>query len=903
MSQDNSENITTTTRRKFVAGTSALVGAGLLGAGAGVSTVGASEDVDTAFANVRVREALHAWNRGYRGRADRTLALADSGTDSRHPDLGPWSGATVSTEDGFEIDGNPFANTGGSTTSNTTKLVAWHNDFDRYGEYSRPRDSNGHGTHVASIMAGTGRASGFDGSRYQEDEPRTTLVLGDTLSYEVDAEAHSGVFASVYGELVEIAIEGPDGEEITTSSDLVGTSLEENIVAQTPTVHDDGEETYTVHVRAQEGELVSSGTVERVAVGAFVDPTDTVGDRTDDGDRSMHAGIAPDAGIVSLSGLGDPTLEMGDYAEEFAEELNVRAVNMSWGYVGGIPLGAAGGRLDDVPEAIGNLADAGILSVAAAGNDATPASGNAAPAVVREAISVVATGARDGISAYSSGGIAGIDEHDEPFMKPDVTAPGGTLNVPDIAALQGEPEEEVTEAEPDDAAASAELEPVAELDEVDESDLEPKTAFDDAITGPVDYEVDLADSVLDTLGDVSLDTSLESPLAGANTEGDGSDGVRDYTGKAGTSMAAPSVAGISGVVAEAMEFDAPEAIALDEPADADRDDVFRLKTTLLATASETALTAAPYHRAKAPRYTHGGRDQFEGYGRANVGPAIDAVTRDLTDDAVSGTVGLAVPEDERAIAGHVRVSDPGEIDAEVAFSHYSGGNASATKGDPHVDLFCYDAQNPDEQTGDPTIVDSDAGIEGDAAVSTTVSPDDLEDNGGERVFYVVAKLVNVPGLVNGFDCRAHLDLETAFDEAGLLVEGEREDDASVFTGGQTNRTELDVTVRNPDDEDVVVRDTVPEDWDVDEDHGDVEATTPAFGGGTHVYVGVDDPQDAYEGLTHFAEAPDDVEDSDRYTFGPIAVTTDTDDDGTLTDREWTAISGTDRTVTVAAEET
>lgn len=36
------------------------------------------------------------------------------------------------------------------------------------------------------------------------------------------------------------------------------------------------------------------------------------------------------------------------------------------------------------------------------------------------------------------------------------------------------------------------------------------------------------------------------------------------------------------------------------------------------------------------------------------------------------------------------------VEAAVEFSHYSGGDSGVTKDDPHLDLFVYDAEAPDE---------------------------------------------------------------------------------------------------------------------------------------------------------------------------------------------------------------
>jgi subtilisin family serine protease len=934
---ESNENDSGVSRRTFVQATGLTAAA--LPLGLGIGGAAATEDFDGRFRNWRDREAQHAWDRGYRGRSDRTLALTDSGQDARHPDLGPWNGVTAFVEDGelkltkpeentaekvetdenesfsgtlgpgtfatgeetyheftapggvdeidaelswspnadasndlefrldeyvdgrwetvarsatgsmpetlvapvenkrtyrfavevyvntatnYEIsadyyrtqgtvktydDSVVFEGTGGEPTSDTPKAVGWYDPGSRYGYRKKPRDPDGHGSHCSSIMAGTGRASAVDADSVQHEAPRTALseVTNGTLSYEVEAEAGTGVFGSAYGDLIEMRIEGPEGQTLDSSTATSDASEWDNNVVETPAEQTG---TYTVYVQTAEGEKVTAAYVEEVAVGAFRDPDRTVGERDESGDAGFHAGLAPDQSIVCLQGLSAPTEDLGRYAEQFAETFNVRTVNMSWGYTGGLPLGAAAGTLDRIPATIKDITEGGMLTCAAAGNAATPVNGNGSPAVADEAVSVAATGPLDGISGYSSGGIGAVDEDEGgAYMKPDLTAPGGTVTDLANAAKSGQ----------------------------------------------------------------------------ADTPEDEQPAIRDYTGKAGTSMASPYATGVSGLVAQAMEEDAPSAIALPEPADSTFDDVMGLKQTLLATATETALTAAPYHRAKTPTYDFGGRDPYEGFGRVNPGPAIDAATREL---ALGGTtaevVGLNVPDDERAAAGYVDV-DPGTYEASVSFSHLSGGDKGAAEGNPHVDLFVYDAENPADN-GEPNVVARGQGPQGSPSVSFTT------ESGG--VYYVVAKLVEVPGVVNGDDVQVHFDLSTAAVQ-GFVAAGARSDDGDVFTGGQTNRVDISTEAS----EAVEVRDVVPYEWDVLEEYSDdvnyVERDP--FDGKQYVYFNRDAATESVD-ATYFAEAPDEADLSNAYSFGPVQVSADGGE-------TWVQLSGTSDTNVVAGADT
>jgi hypothetical protein len=483
-----------------------------------VATAATGANPETLVADVRTGTE-------YRFVAD-TYANAAANYEARGTYVQETGGTTV-TADASDV----FPEVDGTVDASTLKTVGWYDAGTRYGSYDEPLNGNGHGTHCASMMGGSGRTSRVDPDEYHEGDTGTLLPT-DTYSVEMAVDAAGGVFGPAYGDGIKLFVEGPDGQPIETGGLGADTLLFDNTLVDPPAVHESGTEAYTVYVRPYQPEGVASTQVGRVEsfVGGATLPEDNEGSRG--GAPSLHAGVAPNSAIFGLQGLGTPTVDFGEYAWEFTETFNIRAVNMSWGYLGGAPLGGLAGTLNETPVAIRKISEAGVLTFAAAGNTATPANANGAPAVADEVISVVSCAHVDGLVSYSSGGIGGVDEDEQKVdAKPDVSAPGGA------------------------------------------ADGYPATGYD------------LVHAARN--GTPGTDEDEQAP-------------IRDYTLKTGTLMATPYVTGVAGLASEAMEFDAPDSIALPAPTDAAMDDTLRLKQVLLTKASQTAFTAAPFPPPEPP---------------------------------------------------------------------------------------------------------------------------------------------------------------------------------------------------------------------------------------------------------------------------------------------------------------
>ena len=125
------------------------------------------------------------------------------------------------------------------------------------------------------------------------------------------------------------------------------------------------------------------------------------------------------------------------------------------------------------------------------------------------------------------------------------------------------------------------------------------------------------------------------------------------------------------------------------------------------------------------------------------------------------------------------------------------------------------------------------------------------------------------------------------------VSGSREDGADVFTGGQTNRVEITLDPSR----DALPRDTIPEEWSVVDNAGDVARVEhDAEAGVRQVYFTPTAPAEGLSEYTYFAEAPSDPGNSGVYQMGPVEASP-------VDGGDWTVAEGTTDTHVVVGRST
>jgi len=349
-----------------------------------IGLAGRSEDIVWVERSPRAKTALLRANEHVRARkiwsgtaglpgtytgSGLTVAVLDTGLDQSHPD---FSG----------------------------KVFSW---LDLVGSLSSPDDRNGHGTHIAGIIAGSGNAARENAypvslPSYFPDEYETGWIEPVPVRASAPQSLAARLWAEDSGKFYFI-LENEQGTTRFLNEEIVGNGNDE----VTYLVEDEG--TYLAifaHDRSPES----------FYVGRVLVPFDGYGDG-----YPLTAGIAPGARLGIYRILDDQG--EGGSAEFLTalEDVSRRAISRS--------IIAANASLtfdsaaDSIDTAVNNLVEEGVVFAAAAGNERDLEITIGSPGTASLALAVGAMTLDDELAEYSSAGGSR-----EP-MKPDLLAPGG----------------------------------------------------------------------------------------------------------------------------------------------------------------------------------------------------------------------------------------------------------------------------------------------------------------------------------------------------------------------------------------------------------------------------------------------------------------------------------------------
>lgn len=376
---------------------------------------------DRPVQNLLMHEARQAgarprvWNDlGLKGDPQTTIAFVDTGIDATHVGFSPGYGDADFSK----------------------KIVAWK-DFS--GSKTTPYDSDGHGSHVAGIGAGAGFTPLDASGRLQASDTFRTTIEGQYAQWggllvqkpgEVEVRL---AFDGEYGKMTRLSLQrgtrvgdyvgsSPDQQvsgweevaaltQLTASSSLGSTGEVVRWNTLRYTVPAGGEGLY--HVVTTRGVIDAPyGDGMKFELQAYWPGGDFSQGLAADG-YAAFTGLAPASRIAAFrSTYTSDWAATFNYCVQYRTRYHITVISISQG---------TSSQYDSIQQAITASVNAGIVVVAAAGNDGTGFDVIGYPALYADVIAVAATDGADRITYYSSEG--GTDGG---TLKPDLAAPGGS---------------------------------------------------------------------------------------------------------------------------------------------------------------------------------------------------------------------------------------------------------------------------------------------------------------------------------------------------------------------------------------------------------------------------------------------------------------------------------------------
>jgi subtilisin family serine protease len=350
--------------------------------------------LDTSTINIGARGSSYVWDAtpAIKGNPNYAIAILDTGVDSTHPDM---------------------------------ENFIYFRDFTMvYSNGSTGYDYGHHGTHCASIAAGTGAAD-ID----QE-------IINETISYTF-TESVGSYYITHWFEVKDNADDPDTVVELNWDTSGSGSAYfgimnssgdwitSYGPYSTSPLIHNLG------NIDAGWYQVVCAPEVDATCEKEYIITIEHEYNYTLDGESAstpIFTGVAPQSNIVSLkilddSGSGTDTwfLQALDWISENGKNptYNITTVSMSIGF---------NGIYGYIDAAVNNLVGEGFICVTSAGNDGTNSGANAihSPGTARKCITVGAVNDAFEITYYSSNGADTLT-----YSKPDVVAPGGTVAVSD----------------------------------------------------------------------------------------------------------------------------------------------------------------------------------------------------------------------------------------------------------------------------------------------------------------------------------------------------------------------------------------------------------------------------------------------------------------------------------------